>query len=92
MIRQRGWALVGVGSLLLALMTPIIVSMALVIARSGDPGAATRFDGSPAMAPTIFAVLGLVWPPLPEAQPVPGEDHHRALLCGVCDWLVDAGD
>ncbi len=60
-IRRQAWVLIGVGGILLAMMTWIIVAVALVFARSGEPGAGTRFDGSPAMAAAIFAVLGLAW-------------------------------
>jgi hypothetical protein len=60
-MRRRGWLLIGVGCFLLAMMTATIAAVAYVIAQSGEPGATTRFDGSPAMAALTFGVLGLVW-------------------------------
>lgn len=60
-IRRRGWALIGVGCFLLAMMTATIAAVAYVIAQSGEPGATSRFDGGPAAAAFTFGVLGLVW-------------------------------
>lgn len=60
-VRRRGWVMIGMGSFVLALMTGIIVMIALVMLRSGDPGATTRFEGNRLMAVLVFLVLGLAW-------------------------------
>lgn len=60
-IRRRAWLLIGVGGVLLALMTALIAVAAFVIVRSGEPGASNRFDGGSAMNAFAFGALGLVW-------------------------------
>jgi hypothetical protein len=59
-IRVRGTLLVVLGLALAGGMTYLLVWIASIIRHSADPGATTRFTGSPAAAAGIFALLGFV--------------------------------
>lgn len=59
-IRVRGAILVVLGLLLTGGMSYLLVWIAAVIRHSADPGVTNRFNGSPAAAAGIFAVLGFV--------------------------------
>lgn len=60
-IRVRGAISLVLGLLLAGGVGYLIVWMANVIRHSADPGATNRFNGGPAAALGIFALLGFVW-------------------------------
>ena len=59
-IRALGWMLMVIGSGLVAGMAYLLVVIARIIRNSDDPGATTRFAGTPADALMIYAILGVV--------------------------------
>lgn len=59
-IRVRGAISLVLGLLLAGGMSYLIVLIASIIRHSNDPGATTRFSGSPAAAVAIFAILSFV--------------------------------
>src|SRR5262245_62012678 len=59
-IRVRGALSLVLGLLLACGMGYLIVVIATIIRHSAEPGATTRFTGSPAAALGIFALLGFV--------------------------------
>ncbi|HYE75200.1 MAG TPA: hypothetical protein VEF04_17795 [Blastocatellia bacterium] len=59
-IRVRGAISIVLGSLLVGGMGYLMVLIATIIRHSNDPGASTRFTGSPSAAAGIFAILGFV--------------------------------
>lgn len=59
-IRIRGAVSVVLGILLSGGIGYLIVLIAQIISRSGDPRATTRFNGGPAAAAGIFALLGFI--------------------------------
>jgi hypothetical protein len=59
-IRVRGALLIVLGLALAGGLSYLLVGIATVIRHSADPGATNRFNGSPAAAVGIFAVLSFV--------------------------------
>lgn len=55
-----GWILLVDGAFLVVFMAGLMIVIGNVMRRSADPGATTRFDGTPAQAYMIFGILGLV--------------------------------
>jgi hypothetical protein len=59
-IRALGWVLIVIGTGLVAGMAYLLVVIADIIRGSSDPGATSRFAGTPRDALMIYAILGLV--------------------------------
>lgn len=59
-LRHAGVLYLGLGMLLTAPAVYLILLVARILARSDDPGAATRFTGGPADLALVFATLGFV--------------------------------
>jgi hypothetical protein len=59
-IRVRGAILLVLGLLLAGGMSYLLVWISDIMRHSADPGATTRFNGSPAAAAAILAILGFV--------------------------------
>ena len=59
-VRALGWALMVIGTGLVAGMAYLIIVIARIIAQSDDPNATSRFTGTPMQALMVYAILGLV--------------------------------
>jgi hypothetical protein len=59
-IRALGWMLMVIGAGLTAGMAYLLVLIGGIIRHSDDPGATTRFGGTPRDALMIYGILGLV--------------------------------
>lgn len=60
-MRWRGAISLVLGLLLVGGMGYLMLLIADIMRHSADPGATTRFNGTPAQAAAIFAVLAFVW-------------------------------
>lgn len=59
-LRTWGFVYLGLGAVLTAAGAYLIVLVGGIMARSGDPGATTRFTGTPLQAALVFAALAFV--------------------------------
>ena len=59
-VRILGWMLLVIGAGLVLFMSALGIYLGSLIARSGEPGATTRFTGGPNDVMLIVAIFGLV--------------------------------
>ena len=59
-VRVLGWVLTGLGAFLVVFMAGLSIVVGRIIARSGNPEAATTYTGGSTQAAIMFGIFGFV--------------------------------